>query len=238
MKSEIITAETEVTSAQQQKTIIDKYLKVINNETPPEELSEMSLLLKLSKIDRLSLEKGSQCPRKILDSPKRSSKSSPMFEPEIELNGTVKEIIKSPKSECVCYFKHSTDVSLRYSVDQEITRRNKTGSSQVGAISKAPKYSKNNYWKHLENLFFFKKNIGFFFRKNVFFLESRTMPKNSKRGHSGPLNVFTNRKLQKNARGYLLIESQNFRKSRIVRKKTKKKSNERKPLVSHLLLEA
>ena len=27
------------------------------------------------------------------------------------------------------------------------------------------------------------------------------MPKNSKRGHSGSLNVFTNRKLQKNARG-------------------------------------
>ena len=38
------------------------------------------------------------------------------------------------------------------------------------------------------------------------------MPKNSKRGHSGSLNVFTNRKLQKNARGYPLIESENFRK--------------------------
>ena len=64
------------------------------------------------------------------------------------------------------------------------------------------------------------------------------MPKNSKRGHSGSLNVFTNRKLRKNARGYPLIESENFRKkSRIVPKK-RKKSNERKPLVSHLLLEA
>ena len=109
--------------------------------------------------------------------------------------------------------------------------------SQVGAISKAQKYSKNNYWKHLEKLFFSKK-IDFFFRKK-YFLESRTMPKNSKRGHSGLLNVFTNRKLQKNAKGYPLIESENFRKkSRIVPKKTKKKSNERKPLVSHLLLEA
>ena len=38
------------------------------------------------------------------------------------------------------------------------------------------------------------------------------MPKNPKRGHSGSLNVFTNRKLQKNARGYPLIESENFRK--------------------------
>ena len=34
---------------------------------------------------------------------------------------------------------------------------NKTGSSQVGAISKVQKYSKNNYWKHLEKLFFSKK---------------------------------------------------------------------------------
>ena len=40
------------------------------------------------------------------------------------------------------------------------------------------------------------------------------MPKNSKRGHSGSLNVFTNRKLQKNARGYPLIESENFRKKK------------------------
>ena len=101
------------------------------------------------------------------------------------------------------------------------SNRNKTGSSQVGAISKAQKYSKNNYWKHLEN-FFSKKFFEFFFRK-IFFLESRTMPKNSKRGHSGSLNVLTNRKLQKNARGYPLTESENFRKkSRIVPKKTEK----------------
>ena len=99
---------------------------------------------------------------------------------------------------------------------------NKTGSSQVGAISKAQKHSKNNYWKHLEKLFFFQKKLKFFFGKSIF-LESRTMPKNSKRGHSGSLNVFTNRKLQKNARGYPLIESENFRKkSRIVPKKNEK----------------
>ena len=39
--------------------------------------------------------------------------------------------------------------------------------------------------------------------KKVFGKKSRTMPKNSKKGHSGSLNVFTNRKLQKNARGTL-----------------------------------
>ena len=37
------------------------------------------------------------------------------------------------------------------------------------------------------------------------------MPKNSKRGYLGSLNVFANRKHQKNAR-YLLIEFENFRK--------------------------
>ena len=89
---------------------------------------------------------------------------------------------------------------------------NKTGSSQVGAISKAQKYSKNNYWKHSEKFFSSKKIFEIFFRKKVFFLESRTMPKNSKRCHSGSLNVFTNQKLQKNARGFPLIESESFRK--------------------------
>ena len=66
------------------------------------------------------------------------------------------------------------------------------------------------------------------------------MPKNSKRDHSGSLNVFTNRKLQKNARGYPLIKSEIFRKkSRIVPKKNQtKKTKRKKPLVSHLLLEA
>ena len=64
------------------------------------------------------------------------------------------------------------------------------------------------------------------------------MPKNSKRGHSGPINVFTNRKFQKNAMGYPLIESENFRKkSRIVPKKIKQKKTKRKNLWS-LLLEA
>ena len=73
-----------------------------------------------------------------------------------------------------------------------------------------------------------------FFFKKVFSSKSRTKPKNSKRDHSGSLNVFTNRKLQKNARGYHLIEFENFRKkSRIVPKKPKGD-----PLVSPLLLEA
>ena len=51
-------------------------------------------------------------------------------------------------------------------------KKNKTGSSQVGAISKDRKYSKNNYWKHLKNYFFQKKILNFFFRKKLFFKKS------------------------------------------------------------------
>ena len=80
---------------------------------------------------------------------------------------------------------------------------NKTGTSQVGALSKAQKYSRNNYWKHLEKTIFFNK---------IIWLKNRTMPKNPKRGHLGSLKFFTNLKLQKNARGYPLIKFENFRK--------------------------
>ena len=57
---------------------------------------------------------------------------------------------------------------------------NKTGSSQVGAISKAQKYSKNNYWKHLEK-FFSKKILKiFFFEKSIFFRKSHNATKTQK----------------------------------------------------------
>ena len=90
----------------------------------------------------------------------------------------------------------------------QLETANKTGSSQVGAIYKAQKYSRNNYWKHLQKIIF-KKIIFEIFFETIIFL-SRTMLKNSKRGHSGSLNVFTNRKLQKKCKGYPLIESVNF----------------------------
>ena len=62
------------------------------------------------------------------------------------------------------------------------------------------------------------------------------MPKNSKRGHSGSLNVFTNRKLQKTALGLPFDRIRKFsKKSRIVPKKTQRGD----PLVSPaVLLEA
>ena len=40
-------------------------------------------------------------------------------------------------------------------------KSNKTGTSQVGAISKAQKYSRNNYWKHLEKIDFFSNKTIF-----------------------------------------------------------------------------
>ena len=58
---------------------------------------------------------------------------------------------------------------------------NKTGSSQVGAISKAQKYSKNNYWKRLEKFFFSKKNLNFFSKKSIFFRKSLNAEKLKKR---------------------------------------------------------
>ena len=130
-----------------------------------------------------------------------------------------------PLSESCTFLRKSTD----------LTRRDRLKSAPYLRLKNIQRTTIGNISK---NYFFSKKKLKFFFRKKVFFKKSPAMPKNSKRGHSGSLNVFTNRKLRKNARGYPLIESENFRKkSRIVPKK-RKKSNERKPLVSHLLLEA
>ena len=60
-------------------------------------------------------------------------------------------------------------------------KKNKTGSSQVGAISKAQKYSKNNYWQHLEKLFFSKFFEIFFSEKKYFFRKSHNAEKLKKR---------------------------------------------------------
>ena len=80
--------------------------------------------------------------------------------------------------------------------------KNKTGTSQKGAISKAQKYSRNNFGNIWE----------IFFKKSFFSKKSGTMRKNSKIGLLVSIKVFTNRKLQKNARGYPLIEFKSFRK--------------------------
>ena len=55
---------------------------------------------------------------------------------------------------------------VRLSAEKE----NKTGTSQVGAISKAQKYSMNNYWKHLKN-FFQKVFLENFFLQKKYFLK-------------------------------------------------------------------
>ena len=121
--------------------------------------------------------------------------------------------------------------------DASTENTNKTGS-QVGAISKAQKYSKNNYWKHLEKLFFSKKNWKFFFRKKYFFRKSHNAEKLKKRPFR-LIKRFYKPKTSKKCKGLPFDRIRKFsKKSRIVPKKKRKKSNERKPLVSHLLLEA
>ena len=71
---------------------------------------------------------------------------------------------------------------------------------QVGFISKAQKYSRNNNWK----------NLGIFFSEKSIWKKSRILPKNPKRDPLGLLNVFfTNRKLQ-NIRGVPFDRIQKF----------------------------
>ena len=124
---------------------------------------------------------------------------------------------------------------MRLSAGKE-TRRDRLKSAPYLRLKNIQGTTVGNICK---KLIFFKKIIFEIFFETSIFL-SRTMPKNSKRGHSGSINVFTNRKLQKKCKGYPLIESVNFRKnSRIVPKKDQtKKTKRNKPLVSHLLLEA
>ena len=108
---------------------------------------------------------------------------------------------------------------------QIILNRNKTGSSQVGAISKAQKYSRNNYWKHLQKINFFQNN---FFCEKFFRNKSHNAEKLKKRPFR-LIKRFYKPKTSKKCKGYPLIESVNFRKkSRIVPKKNQTKKNETK----------
>ena len=111
---------------------------------------------------------------------------------------------------------------------------NKTGSSQVGAISKAQKYSRNNYWKHLQKIDL--KKIEYFFSKKSFF-KSHNAEKLKKRPFR-LIKRFYKPKTSKKCKGVPFDRIRKFsKKSRIVPKKTNKKLT-KKPLVSHLLLEA
>ena len=103
-----------------------------------------------------------------------------------------------------------------------LVETNKTGSSQVGAISKAQKYSKNNYWKHLGKFFFFQKRLIFFFKKSIFFRKSHNAEKLKKRPFR--LNKrFYKSKTSKKCKGLPFDRIRKFsKKSRIVPKKTKK----------------
>ena len=64
---------------------------------------------------------------------------------------------------------------------QAKVRVNKTGSSQAGAITKAQKYSRNNYWKHLKKNIFFQKNMFLEFFKSIFLKKLHNAEKLKKR---------------------------------------------------------
>ena len=109
-------------------------------------------------------------------------------------------------------------------IQKEITpRTNKTGSSQVGAISKAQKYSKNNYWKHLEKLFFQKKLKIFFSKKSIFFRKSDSAEKLKKRPFR-LIKRFYKPKTSKKCKGLPFDRIRKFskKKSHSAEKKTKK----------------
>ena len=72
-----------------------------------------------------------------------------------------------------------------------ITSRERHKSAPYLRLKNIQRTTIGNIWK---NYFSQKKFLKFFFSKKSIFLESRTMPKNSKRGHSGSFNVFTNQK--------------------------------------------
>ena len=117
---------------------------------------------------------------------------------------------------------------------------NKTGSSQVGAISKAQKYSRNNYWKHLQKInFFSKKSFLKFFFRNKYFFKSHNAEKLRKRPFR-LIKRFYKLKTSKKCKGVPFDRIRKIsKKSRIVLKKNQtKKTKRKKPLVSHLLLEA
>ena len=80
---------------------------------------------------------------------------------------------------------------------------------------------------------FSKKLFLKFFSKKKYFL-SRKMPENSKKAIQAHSTFSTNRKFQKNARGYPLINFKNFRKKSHSAEKNPKGG----PLVSPVLLEA
>ena len=81
-------------------------------------------------------------------------------------------------------------------------KENKPGTVQVGFISKAQKYSRNNNWKNLE-----KK-----FEKKYLVKKVAYCRKNPKRDPLGLLNVFYKPKTSKNSKGCPLIEFKNSRK--------------------------
>ena len=87
---------------------------------------------------------------------------------------------------------------------QSQTRRERPKSAPYLRLKNIQGTTIGNIWKKL--FFFFKKK--YLVKK----LHKKVWLKNLKRGHLGSLNVFYKPKTSKNARGYPLINFENFRK--------------------------
>ena len=99
------------------------------------------------------------------------------------------------------------------------------GTSQVGAKSKAQKYSGNNYWKELEKIILFQKKYD---------LKKSHIAEKLKKRPFRLIKRFYKPKTSKKCKGVFFDKIRKFsKKSRIVPKKPKGD-----PLVSPLLLEA
>ena len=98
---------------------------------------------------------------------------------------------------------------VRHCLVSEKTRRDRLKSAPYLRLKNM---QINNYWKHLQKIFFSKKLfLKFFFRKKVFFKKSHNAEKLIKRPFR-LIKRFYKPKTSKKCKGYPLIESVNFRK--------------------------
>ena len=116
--------------------------------------------------------------------------------------------------------QHLKIIAIIITVLQNVTRRDRLKSAPYLRLKNIRRTTIGNIWKH-----FFKKNFEIFFRKKVFFRKSHKVEKLKKRPFR-LIKRFYKPKTSKNARGYPLIESENFRKkSHSAEKKNQTKEN-------------
>ena len=92
--------------------------------------------------------------------------------------------------------EHLPELYDNFEVPHKITRRERPKSAPYLKLKNIQGTTIGKIWK---KIFFQKKIFDFFFEKKYFL--GRTMPKNSKGGHSGSFNVFYKPKTSKKIQG-------------------------------------